>query len=236
MTPLAEFTLAFAIFLLAHAIPSQQRVRGVLVSVLGERSYQVLYSLVSVVLLAWLILAATRAPVIALWQQQAWQARLALVFASFGLWLTIAGAIVANPLSISLIHGCDPAYRPAVLTLTRHPILWGLALWALAHALAHGDLVRLLMFGGLGLFALFGTILTDRRKQHRFGMVQWLDSTTGTSNVPGVALVLGLTRPRLDAALALAGVLAGVLTFGLLAGWHVMLFGADPLTAAHWLR
>jgi uncharacterized membrane protein len=36
----------------------------------------------------------------------------------------------------------------------RHPMLWGLVLWSLAHLLVNGDLAALLLFGGLGIWAL----------------------------------------------------------------------------------
>lgn len=36
----------------------------------------------------------------------------------------------------------------------RHPMLAGVALWALAHVLVNGDTVSLMLFGGLGLWAL----------------------------------------------------------------------------------
>jgi len=35
----------------------------------------------------------------------------------------------------------------------RHPMLWGVLLWAVAHLLVNGDLASILLFGGLGLWA-----------------------------------------------------------------------------------
>lgn len=235
MASLTEFALAFAIFLAAHVIPARQHLRAGLVAGMGEKTYQLVYSSVSVLLLGWLIIAAARAPLIEVWGRDAWQARLALLLAPIGLWLVIAGAFAANPLSISL-RAASTGGRAAVLMLTRHPILWGLALWALAHVLAHGDVVRIVMFGGLGLFALAGTRLIDRRRQSSLGLAEWQDATADTSNIPGLALVLGQARPKLDVALLVAALLSAGITAILLGGWHVTLFGADPLTAAHWLR
>jgi uncharacterized membrane protein len=39
----------------------------------------------------------------------------------------------------------------------RHPQLTGVALWALSHLLATGDLRSLVLFGGIGLWAVMGT-------------------------------------------------------------------------------
>jgi len=36
----------------------------------------------------------------------------------------------------------------------RHPMLWGVIIWAVAHLLVNGDLSSIIMFGGLGLWAL----------------------------------------------------------------------------------
>ncbi len=38
--------------------------------------------------------------------------------------------------------------------MIRHPMLWGMVLWAVAHLLVNGDLASLILFGGLGLWAL----------------------------------------------------------------------------------
>lgn len=36
----------------------------------------------------------------------------------------------------------------------RHPMLWGTAVWAVAHLLVNGDRASLVLFGGIGLWAL----------------------------------------------------------------------------------
>lgn len=36
----------------------------------------------------------------------------------------------------------------------RHPMLWGTVVWATAHLLVNGDLASLILFGGIGLWAL----------------------------------------------------------------------------------
>ena len=62
-------------------------------------------------------------------------------------------AIWLMPFALILLAA---AFIPANLTrFTAHPMLWAIALWALAHLLANGDLAGLLLFGGLGLYALY---------------------------------------------------------------------------------
>ncbi len=36
-----------------------------------------------------------------------------------------------------------------IFSVTRHPLTWGIALWASAHLLANGDLVSLIFFANL---------------------------------------------------------------------------------------
>ena len=36
----------------------------------------------------------------------------------------------------------------------RHPMLWGTVIWSVAHLLVNGDLASLILFGGIGLWAL----------------------------------------------------------------------------------
>lgn len=45
----------------------------------------------------------------------------------------------------------------------RHPMLLGTAIWAVAHLLVRGDLAALILFGGLGLWALVEIVVIDAR-------------------------------------------------------------------------
>ncbi len=56
-----EMTAAFALFLASHSLAARRAIRAHLVRALGEAGYLVLYSLVSLLALAWLVVAAGRA-------------------------------------------------------------------------------------------------------------------------------------------------------------------------------
>ncbi len=43
----------------------------------------------------------------------------------------------------------------------RHPMLWGTAVWASAHLLANGDMASLVLFGGIGIWALISMLLIN---------------------------------------------------------------------------
>lgn len=44
----------------------------------------------------------------------------------------------------------------------RHPMLWGTVIWAVAHLLVNGDQASILMFGGIGAWALISMALINR--------------------------------------------------------------------------
>jgi len=54
--------------------------------------------------------------------------------------------------------------REAWCVITRHPFLWGIALWALVHLIINGDLASLILFGSLLLLAVGGTLAIDARR------------------------------------------------------------------------
>lgn len=159
-----EFLLALALFLAAHSIPSRPAVRGRLVATLGERPYLLLYSLLSLALLAWLISAAVRAPTILLWPTTLGSYHLALALMLPASWLLVGGLATPNPFSVSLSRRAFDPESPGIIGLVRHPVLWGFALWAFVHAVANGDLVSLILFGGFLLFSLAGMKIVDRRR------------------------------------------------------------------------
>ena len=71
-----EFLIALVVFLTSHVIPTQPAIRDGAIRAVGKPVYLAGYSLLSIGLLIWLISAAWRAPYIAMWDPQSWQAAL----------------------------------------------------------------------------------------------------------------------------------------------------------------
>jgi uncharacterized membrane protein len=80
-----------------------------------------------------------------------------------------------------------------MIRITRHPIMWGIMLWAIAHILARGDLKSLVFFGGFLMLAAVGTLAMDWRKKAN---PDWPRFAGVTSHVPFVAIAQG--RNRID--------------------------------------
>ncbi|MBK5933264.1 NnrU protein [Rhodovulum imhoffii] len=70
----------------------------------------------------------------------------------------------------------------------RHPMLIGFLLWTIAHLLVNGDLASIVLFGGLGVWALAAIVLINRQDT---GYVRWTGGTLkGDLRLGLIALVL----------------------------------------------
>ena len=192
----AAFALALAVFVLAHVVPTRPAVRARLVARLGERTFLLLYSALSLGLLAWLVYSLLAAPVVMLWYYAPWQRWVPLVL-MLPVCLLLAGALGApNPLSI--IGGSGEGFRPTapgVAGVQRHPLLLAFLLWALAHIPPNGELATVLFFAAMAVFSGIGMRAVDRKRQRSLGAERWHDLAAATSLVPGRALLAGRWRP-----------------------------------------
>lgn len=91
----------------------------------------------------------------------------------------------------------------------RHPMLWGVVLWGVAHLLVNGDLASLILFGGLLLWAAAEMVLINR--------------ATGPWQRPEPARGITGDATNLVATLAL---------FGLVAAIHIWL-GHNPFLGTY---
>jgi uncharacterized membrane protein len=72
-------------------------------------------------------------------------------------------AIVLMPIAIFLFGASHAKTR--IKRLVRHPQLGGLIVWSLAHLLANGDNRSLLLFGGLGAWAILEIVVINHRER-----------------------------------------------------------------------
>ena len=192
MDPVFHLALATLVFIGTHFVPSTP-LRLTLVEAIGERAYLGTYSAVSFVTIGWMSWAYARAPVIPLFEVpglRLWP----LVVMPFALILLVAGVMTRNPSLVGqqrLLKDEEPAR--GIVRVTRHPVMWGIALWAAVHLLARGDVRSVIFFGGFLFVALAGTRLMDARKADALGE-DWQRFAEATSNVPFTAIVEGRNR------------------------------------------
>jgi uncharacterized membrane protein len=225
-----ELVLAAALLFATHYGISSTPLRGWLVARIGERPYLALYSLLSLGVLVWLIFAHRRAAYIELWPMTVWSAWVPLIVIPFALLLLVCGVSTMNPTAIGSPDTLDQA-EPArgILRVTRHPFMWGVALWALAHIVPNGDAAAVVLFGTFTGLALLGTLLIDKKFARRRG-AQWQRFTAVTSNLPFAAILSG----RQQLVLAEIGWTRVGMAIGLylvLLALHPWLFGLSPFGA-----
>ena len=143
----------------------------------------------------------------------------------------MSGAIAQpNPLSIAFTKtGFDPE-NPGIIAVTRHPILWSFGLWASAHIPPNGDLVAVVLFGILTLFAFAGMALIDRKAHRTMGPADWHRLADKTSLLPFAAIAQGRTRWPRSRSFHLAVAIGLALYALFVAVLHEWWFGVAPLS------
>ncbi len=167
LVSLAAASIAFVglHFALSHPL------RRPLVGTLGERGFMALYSVVALGTFIWMVRAFKAAPYEPrLWNGFAdapWTVASVLTLVALALFL---GSFARNP-ALPGQEGTDLATRiPAgAFRVTRHPMMWGFALWALAHIIATPTARTLILAGAILVLALLGAHLQDRKKEAQLG-------------------------------------------------------------------
>lgn len=228
-----ELVLATTLFVASHFVISSTALRGRLVAWAGENLYRGLYSLLSAALLIWTGIAFGRAPTLALFEPGPlrW---LPVIVMPLALLLLVGGYTQKNPTAAlpGLPDATGPApgadAAPGILAVTRHPILWAIGLWALAHLLANGDAAGTILFAAMAVLALGGTLAVDAKKRRSWEPGAWARFAAASSNLPFAALLQGRARTRLAGIGWWRVALALILYAGLLAG-HRLFFGVPAI-------
>lgn len=179
------FATIFALFFLTHSLPVRPDVKSRVTAVIGPKGFGFAYSLLSLAMLALLVWATGKAPFAELRPQLPWQRHVTHV-GMFAACLILALSI-GRPNPFSFGGERNDQYdlkHPGIIRWTRHPILLALAVWAGAHLFPNGDLAHVLLFGVLGVFALAGPSLINKRKQHFLGTAKWQRLETARRAAP----------------------------------------------------
>ena len=194
---MAELALAALVFVALHILPAI-RAREWIIKKVGDPVYMGLFSLASVLGLAWMIAAYKSAP-----------ASLPLYAAGPALkWFTVAAMLIPfifvvtgmttrNP---SSILGKEALKTPHewndIFAITRHPVMWAITIWAGLHMLNRPDLTSALLFGPLGLLAIVGSMRQEIRKREEFGDA-WKSFAKQTSFIPFAGILRGNAKLHL---------------------------------------
>ena len=137
--------IGLIVFFAIHILSSTS-LRDHMVGALGAMPYKGIYALISFIGLGLIIAGKARAPF-----EPVWDALPAL-----------------RPATLPVMWACFvllPAahMKTNIKRFTRHPMLWGIILWSVAHLAVNGDLASMLLFGSFALYSVYAMVSQTRR-------------------------------------------------------------------------
>jgi uncharacterized membrane protein len=185
---------ATSVFVAGHFLLSSRPLRGPLLRALGERGFLAAYSLAAVTAFAWMLAAYGAAPDVEVWTPGpalAWVPILVMPVACI-----LVVAALSTP-SLTRVGGDrspaaggpeDPA--PGIVSITRHPGLWGFSLWALSHLAVNGNAASMILMAGILALSWGGMAHIDLRREETLGSA-WGPTKMTTSAIPFAAILSG---------------------------------------------
>ncbi|HWA91539.1 MAG TPA: NnrU family protein [Rhizomicrobium sp.] len=215
---------AAAVFLGIHLLIAGTRVRDAITNTIGENAYLVLFSLASIAVIAWLVMAFNAASASpenqVLYTPWIGIRHLAIPVVALAFLLAVPGLLMPNPTSLKQ-EGAASKEVKGILRITRHPFLWGVAIWSAFHVAANGDEAAVIFFGTFFLLGIFGTFSIDAKRRRKMGAA-WDAFAAKTSNMP-----FGRGGVRFGELLDWRLAVAVVAFLGVLFS-HAHLFGVSP--------
>lgn len=195
-------------FALSHPL------RAPLVGMAGEKGFMAIYSLVALATFAWLVLAFRAAPAGDLGGsgEIGWIVATVLMIPAT---ILLLGSFAGNPALPAPGAEKLAAQEPhGVFRVTRHPMMWSFALWAVAHLVLFWSLRTTVVALAILVLALVGAHMQDRKKERLMGEAweRWEGKTSYWPKwgalarvgavlwLAGIAVWLALTWAHLPAA------------------------------------
>ncbi len=178
--------LAASIWIGIHLGLAGTTLRDAVVRRMGDLAFRGVFSLLSVVAIVFLVRSWGSASTALLWVAPGWL-RFVLAAVMLPAFVLFAGSVmVPNPTMVGV-----PAEAPrGMIRVTRHPMLWSFAIWALVHMLGNGDTASLVFFGSFLVTALAGMPSIDAKLARR-DKAEWAALSGATSILPFGAIAAG---------------------------------------------
>jgi uncharacterized membrane protein len=138
--------LGLVLFCGIHLFPAFAKLRPMLITKIGENSYKGLFSIISLAGIVLMVVGYQRVDFSQVFIPPIWGRTATAVLMFISLTLFAAANMPGN-----------------IKRITRHPMLWGLVIWAAGHLFANGDKASVILFGGLGIFALIAMLSANIR-------------------------------------------------------------------------
>ena len=225
MTDLLPLLLAAIFWIATHNGFAGTDIRTRLVGKIGEVGFRIAYAVTSIIAIMMLVQAWEAAAAMPVWSAPAWL-RLILAAAMLPAFLFFAAGLLRNPTAVGGEALAGQQAR-GIQRITRHPMLWSFALWALVHVIGNGDLASLIFFGTFAISAFLGMPSIDRKLAARAPEAA-ARLRAETSIMPFGAILAGRNRLVLGEIGWLAPVLA-LLGWAALLHFHARFFGVPAL-------
>ena len=212
MSDLQLLIVAVSLFVGGHELLSHP-LRAALVRAIGDKGFALIYSIVAFASLGWAVQLWRAIPPDRLWTLPPYANVLAVIAMLFAFVLFVGSVTSPNPALMGMSAGGSPR---GVQRITRHPMMWSFAIWAIVHIAMSADSRTIVLAGGILTLALFGAAMQDKKK--RAALPGYSTHIAATGFVPFGAQVRG----RAAWGSALPGLVA---TIGGLLLWAVVLWG-----------
>jgi uncharacterized membrane protein len=178
-----QLIMALSLFVGTHFLMSHP-LRARMAAGLGMNGFQIVYSVISLATFAVALMIYRETPdATPLWAvgDGLWAVATLLMLVGS---ILFAGSIVGNPaLPAPGAAALTKATPSGALAITRHPMMWGFASWALCHLLVSPQPKMIALCVALGFLAIAGSAGQDRKKALLMG-TDWKDWERRTSFVP----------------------------------------------------
>ena len=191
----ASLTLIGTHFALSHPL------RGPLHRAIGAAGFQLVYNGVAVAAIVWMGLAFGDSPTGDLPGAGRVGTIAASLLSLLALNLFVGSVTPRNPsFPMPEVEKAARAEPQGVFRVTRHPMMWGFALWAASHLVLLYSWRTTIVAVAIGVLALLGATLQDRRKAREMGEA-WGVFAANTSYVPRLLRLSAIGLPTFTIAL-----------------------------------
>ncbi len=228
IVPLALSAAAFAGL---HFLLSSLSVRRRVIAKMGDKGFSGLYSALAFTSFIAMVWFYRLAPYVEVWSPPRVTRWVPVVTMPVAMLFLVAGFSTPSPTMVAqgaiVTKEDDGGGRPkGILAVTRHPALWGFALWAVSHLATNGELHVVLVALSIAALAFGGMLHIDARRAAALGDA-WGRYTAKTSVLPFAAMVSGRAKLRFGEIGIVRVLIAGFLYYAILHA-HAFVIGASP--------
>jgi uncharacterized membrane protein len=216
--------LAALLWVGVHVGVAGTALRGRAVAMVGEGRFRLGFSIASVLSIVLLVQAWQAAETTPLWFAPGWL-RWVLALVMLPAFVLFMASHKRNPTAVG---GKGLGEEPrGIQRITRHPMLWSFALWALVHLIGNGDSASLVFFGAFLVTALAGMPSIDAKIAAR-DPAAWSAFAARTSILPFGAIAAGRNRLVLSE-IGWMPPVVGLVLWAALLHFHRTIFGVAPV-------